>query len=145
MTATTYTATYNGQVIGTRKSPRAYAFAVIYQRDEVRARTYASRPADKTDRSNFEFYTAVSTGFWNGRERNADEVAEAKTRIEGGFESYVARERAAELAQLEKSIAAGEFQPKVFGWSMSARAVKGMESQAARFGRYLATVPAVAK
>jgi hypothetical protein len=151
--ATTYTATYNGQVVGTRKSPRVYLFAVVYQRDEAKSRAFITRPADKTDRANFEYYVKCATGtyvgtFANGKtfttEIKGDELARAQAHIVGGFEAYVARIRADSLAAHEAAVANGDFEPCVFGWSMSARAVKGMEAQAAKAGHYLATVPAVA-
>jgi len=145
-----YTATYNGVVVGTRKSPRPYQFAVVVQSDEAAARAYAYdyKPTD-TDHKNFVYHSnnAQCQPGDTYPERNykftvdAMMIAEGKRMIAGGWEGYVAICRARAIENFEAHKANGGFEPGVYGWSMSRRNVEKMAAQAG--SRVLAIVPAI--
>lgn len=151
----TYTATYNGKVVGTRKSPRPYLYAIVVQNLEEVARLHAYRyEPTKTDRSNFDWRAkcaAATVGEAKfsdikGSTWEAEEIARAKETIEGGWDAYVSRLRYDAIARFEAAKASGHFEPHVFGWSMSSHNAKGMAATAAHPSRtVLGIVPAEAK
>ena len=153
MKAVKYTATYNGAVVGTRKSPRPYQFAVIMQNDEgyARARAYEYEPTD-TDRRNFDYHSN------NAKAQPGDlypgpgyrftitekMVAEGQQMIVGGWEGYVAKCRAREIENFEARKAEGHYEVGVYGWSMSRKNAEKMAAQVKGWGRQLlGIVPAV--
>lgn len=150
-----YTATYNGKIVGTRKSPRPYLYAVVVQPLEEVARLYAYHyEPTKTDRSNFDWRAkgaAATVGEAkfpniNGSTWAAEEIARAKETIEGGWDAYVSRLRYDAIARFEAAKASGHFEPYVFGWSMSCHNAKGMAATAVHPSRaVLGIVPAEAK
>jgi hypothetical protein len=160
MAPTTYTATYNGKIVGTRKSPRAYQFAIVIQRDVEAARkaAYEFQPT-ATDRENFEYEARIANAapgapINHGNRHNhphgdivlkhtVDQIDRAKAAIVGGWEGYVARKRDIRIEWFQSALAKGDFEPQVHGWSMSARNAQKMANAVGT--TLLAIVPAVAK
>lgn len=150
-----YTATYNGKVVGTRKSPRPYLFAIIVQSLEEVARLHAYRfEPTETDLLNFNWYTEGATATVGkskfpdikGSVWSAEDIEKGKREIEGGWDAYVARLRASAIENFERRKAAGHFEPNVHGWSMSLRNAEKMAASAAHPSRtVLCIVPAEAK
>jgi len=140
-----FVARYKGEIVGTRRSPRPYKFAIVVQDDEEAERdaAYNYMPT-QIDRANWEYHTtraAMQPGqYYPGYNFvvSAKDVAEARRQIADGWDGFVARERDRRVGYFEKKKAATGFRPFVAGWSMShSNAVKG----AKRFRRVLEIVP----
>lgn len=136
-----YVARHAGQIVGTRKSPRPYAFAVVVQADEEAARRRAyDYVATDADRSNFEWLglkaaqapgVPVRPAGWRFETKfDAEEIAEAQNLTAYGFEGYVAHLRERAIANFEQRRAKGAFLPGVYGWSMSAPNAQKMAASA---------------
>jgi len=130
---TKYVARYEGQIVGTRKSPRPYAFAIVMQDNEQVERDAAYGFTGKGGRGDlqdeFEYATncaSAQPGESYGKFKpgysfpiTAEMIAKGRAEIEGGWEGYVARKRAAHVASFEKKLAGGGFKPYVCAWSMT--------------------------
>jgi hypothetical protein len=152
----TYTATWEGKIVGTRKSPRPYKYAIIVQRDQEADRKYAYEfvPANK---GSFDYYVQIATATpgvslrpkgWNfDTSYDAGQIEEAKKHIEGGWEGFAARERQQKINRFEALLAKGGYEPFVHGWSQSlVNAAKAARAAETSYGLiYLGLVPAVAK
>lgn len=150
--ATKFVARYEGEIIGTRRSPRPYTHAVITQDDEETARQAAHLwTPSELDKRDFEWETfkasctvgvEVRPAGWNFSTRfKAEEIEASRERIAGDWPAYVARRKAWRIKCFEDSLAAGRFKPRVFGWSMSERNAQKMASGVNGM-RVLAIVPA---
>jgi hypothetical protein len=125
MTKINYVAKLDGTIVGSRTSPRTYTHAVIIQWNAEYFRTKAfGYKADDTDRSNFKFYTKeaahtvesyIADSKWTPVDEAAKRIADAKQRIEGGFDAYVARVRQDGIDRFEKGLEGG-YQPGVATW-----------------------------
>jgi hypothetical protein len=123
MKVTTYEAYHDGKLIGARASWRVYSHAVIVQDDieKHRAWAYGYQP-NKTDRSNFDYYTDVaakqvgeSRGLFG--HYTEKEIAEAEAKIAGGWEAFGARVRQLHIDGFEEKVAKGEFEPYIATWA----------------------------
>jgi hypothetical protein len=157
MTNITYTATWNGKLIGKRKSPRPYTHAVIVQTDEEVARKFAyDYSATKADRKNFDYYCEIDRlgvdhphyciQSWRPAPDHVG-IERARANIVGGFDGYVARLKKEAIKSFEAHKAAGGFNPRVAGWSMSERNAHKMAQQHSNgvHSHFLGLVPAIPK
>jgi hypothetical protein len=96
---------------------------VIVQDDieKHRAWAYGYQP-NKTDRSNFDYYTDVaakqvgeSRGLFG--HYTEKEIAEAEAKIAGGWEAFGARVRQLHIDGFEEKVAKGEFEPYIATWA----------------------------
>lgn len=155
---TKFVAYWEGKLVGTRKSDRPYTHAVVVQDDEAAARKHAYEyQPTKTDRSNFAYYQEIDRlgeqhphyGVTSWRtEPDRAGIAEARAHLVGGFEGYVERIRQEQIGYFERAKKSGGFEPRVAGWSMSARNAEKMRSQQcgsfhSRTTHFLGIVPAV--
>lgn len=118
---TKYVVRHEGVIIGKRASHRVYTHAVIAQHDEEFARKAAyDYVATDLDRSNFDYSAKIVaqgvnhdhvTG-WR-KEPDLSVLEKAKARIEGGFDAFVARERADMIERFEGHKARNGFRPYV--------------------------------
>lgn len=146
--ATKFIARYEGKIVGTRKSPRPYLFAVVVKDNEEFARERAyGFTGGETERKNFVYYTnnanAAAPGVIYPGERfkiTAEMIAEGREKIAGGFDGYIAGLRELQIARFKEM----NFEPGVFGWSMSRANAEKMAAGAGKWpGRIvLAIVPA---
>lgn len=141
-----YVARYEGKIVGTRKSPRPYEYAVIVRSIEAYAREKAyGYTATDTDRANFHYFgELVAAGESHPHYRyNKGDENHWRAAVEGGFDAYIAGLRATEIERFEEHRAAGGFEPRVLGWSMSRHNAEKMAASARHPGReVLAIVPA---
>ncbi|UEM08258.1 hypothetical protein J4G43_025895 [Bradyrhizobium barranii subsp. barranii] len=131
MTKTTkFNATYQGKIIGTRKSPRPYQFAIVAQHDEQAARASAfDYQPTRTDRANFEWDTFKATcspgatvtppGWNNATTFSRAEIEASQDRIAGDWSAYAERCRQRAIENFEHYLKTGHFEPHVAAWSMS--------------------------
>jgi hypothetical protein len=125
---TKYIARLDGKIVGRRTTKaRTYTHAIVVQRIEELARKDAYEyTATKEDRRSFDYYTAVAArttetqvphpaGF--NYTSSASEIADAKQRIEGGFDAFIARKRADYIERFEAHKAKGGFEPQVAAWA----------------------------
>jgi len=117
-TKTNYVAKLDGEIIGTRSSPRVYTHAVIIQYSEQHYRDEAyTFNADKQDRKNFDHYVQQAAGKspydWC---RTPEKIAEAQADVEGGFDAYCARLRQRQIDSFEAGLKAGGYTPGIVGW-----------------------------
>ena len=89
--------------------------------EKHRAWAYSYQPG-KADRSNFDYYTYVAAkqvgeprGVF-GRYTEQD-IAEAKAKIVGGWEGFVARVQQSHIDHFEEKVGKGGFDPYVAGWA----------------------------
>lgn len=148
-----FTASYNGKIIDTRRSPRPYKFAIVVQYSREASRKAAHEYAlTKTDRSNFEYETQVAafqpgvSGTIKGdrpftTSYTAEAIARAQEMVAGGIDGYLAILRKRAIERFEAMDAKGHFEPKVHGWSMSEGNAQKMANAVS--GVLLAIVPAV--
>jgi len=150
-----FTASYAGRVVGTRSSKTmTYAFAIVAQHNEAKARKAAYEFADNDhERRHFDYMVACANGThahsqWAsglGRgmtvgERYAAELAE----FGGTCEGYIAKRRGEMIAHFESNLAAGHFEPHVAAWSQTRHNAEKAAGQLANNGHnVLAIVPAV--
>ena len=151
-----YIARLNGQIVGKRTSQsRSYSHAYVMQHDEAATRAAAyDYVATKQDRKNYDWHAGkVARGIgapaWPGDAYLAhitlteQDIAAARAQIEGGFESYVARQRQRLIGYFETSKARGVFKPFVGGWAsrrdLAEKAARQYESRGCKL---LAIVPA---
>jgi hypothetical protein len=149
MKQTVFTATYEGKIVGTRRSPRPYQFAIVVLQDEAadRKRAYEYQ-ATKMDHSNFAYYQEIDRlgenhphyckCSWRD-EPDLEGIARARQLIEGGFDMYVARLREKAIENFEVSRAAGCYEPHVYAWSMSEKNARKAASSSPY--KVLAVVP----
>lgn len=148
---TKYSATYQGKIVGTRKSPRPYQFAIIAQHDEqaARERAYGYKPTDRdesnlawlTELAAFEADVPVWPRGWNFSTKfSVKQIGDAKAKIAGGRDAFLASCCEREIRNFEEYLADGHFAPHVAAWSMS----RANAEKAARrvTGNVLAIVPA---
>lgn len=151
---TKFTASFEGKIVGTRRSPRPYLFAIVVQwnAESHRADAYGYK-ATATDRSNFDYYSKCATGTYTDTFRTGKtftnkiegaELAAAQAKIEGGFDAYVARLRAEAIERFEASLKGGYFEPGVVAWSMSSVNAEKTANKFRTAGVFRAIVPAVA-
>jgi hypothetical protein len=148
--STKFVARYEGKIVGTRKSPRPYAFAIVAKHNEAAEREAAyGRKTTKTDAGNFDYYIKCATGTYNGTfgdGRSFTSKVEGKTLeralavVALGYEGYIADLKARAIADFEERLAKGHFEPGVFGWSMSRANADKLAKQVAPI--LLAIVPA---
>lgn len=156
-----YEAHYNGKLVGTRSTAtRAYTHAYVLQYNEKLERAEAYGYAgDAADRRNYDWYkSTVDRGVgqprWPGDTYlkhvmiEEGDVVEARERIEGGFDGYVARERQKLIDRFEHKLRTGGFEPYVGGFAASERlAQKAALTWCRRWPSggcaFLAVVPAV--
>lgn len=125
---TKYVARLNGQIVGKRTTKdRTYTHAIVTQRVEeiYRAEAY-DYVATPQDRANFAYYSSVvAQGLdheyvrpttWR-QTHDHKLLADATARVEGGFDGYVARQRAELIARFEADKAAGNFNPRAVAWA----------------------------
>jgi len=155
----TFTASYNGKIVGTRRSPRPYAFAVVVQYSEADGRRAAYEyQATDLDRSNWKYAVDKSKAqagvpYNHGPSRGDPRpiilthgpkaIAEAQQVVAAGWDAYVAAHRARQITWFEERLAKGYYEPKVHGWSMSAANAQKMANTVGSV--LLAIVPAVPK
>jgi hypothetical protein len=140
-----YVAKYDGKIVGKRTTEsRVYTHAIVVQESAefARAEAYGWAPLDRKD---YDYHVAVALceGVMNlaplrdwekegtvGQTRHGEgsrqgafvlrhtaaKIARSKAIIEGGFEGYAARGRAAAIASFERKLAAGGFEPGVAAW-----------------------------
>lgn len=125
---TKYIAKLNGKVVGKRTSQRTYTHCVVTQLDVEHARKLAYAPYQPTesDESTFRWYAFVAqqqAGIacrpkdWTMDKRfNADEIANARQEIEGGFSAFVARKAQERIEQFKARAADGYYEPHVATW-----------------------------
>jgi len=125
---TKYVARLNGTIVGRRTTKgRTYTHAIIVQSIEEASRkdAYEYRPT-KTDRSNFDYYSRIVAQGIEGEhvcvnswrtEPDLKALADAKAKIEGGFDAFIARKRAEQIAAFEHWKAQGGYEPRVAAWA----------------------------
>lgn len=149
---TKFTATFEGQIVGTRSSLHGYAFAVIVMNNIEAHRNFAYNYVPiKTDRANFDFYAQIAQqqpgvevlpkGWRFTTSFDAKKIEEAKAQIEGGFEGFAARLRDRLIDGFEASVVKGHFNPQVFGWSKTLANAQKMASKIGSRQTFLAIVP----
>lgn len=150
---TKFTATFEGQIVGTRNSQHGYAFAVIVKNDikALRDQAYNYAPT-KTDRANYDWYLQIAgqqpgvmflpNGWSNLTSFNAKEIEYAKSQVSGGFEGYAARLRQRMIGGFEVNFIKGHFDPMVFGWSKTRANAEKMARTIGNHQILLAIVPA---
>lgn len=123
---TNYIARLDGEIVGKRSTKnRTYSHAIVAQDVEDAQRAWAyDYKADKTDRSNFDYYSSIVRDGAKHRhftydtpEQIATQIADAQAKVEGGFDAYAARLREAAIASFEEKKANGGFAPYVIGWA----------------------------
>jgi len=126
MAKTNYQVTFNGKVVGIRKSDRIYTHAVVVQDDADAFYHWAHNYVpNETDHKNFandskravqivEQYLAE----WKYQKPDyvESQISEAKAKVEGGFEAYAERLRQEKIQMYEDRLAKGGFLPYVAGW-----------------------------
>jgi hypothetical protein len=140
-----FIARYNGEVVGTRRSPRPYKFAIIAQDDEAAERdaayNYVPTQIDKANWQYHETRARMQPGdHYPGYNFtvNAKDVAEARKQIEHGWDGFIDRERNRRIGYFETKKAETGFRPFVAAWSLThPNAVKA----ARKFRRVLEIVP----
>lgn len=152
---TKFTATFEGQIVGTRNSEHGYAFAVIVKNDIEAHRAFAyGYVGTKPDRHNYDWYAVIAQQQpgvdvlhkgWNYPTRyTVKEIENAKAKIEGGFEGYVARIRQRLITAFDANVAEGYFNPTVFGWSKTRVNAEKMARKIGSCQMLLAIAPAEA-
>jgi hypothetical protein len=130
-------ARYQGAIVGMRRSPRPYKFAVVGHGNEAVDHDYAyNYKPTSVDRQNFDYnarnalrtpgepYIHPTLGPINTWK--AKEIDEAKERSAGGWNAYVERERQRKIGYFEEAKTNGKYKPHVLGWSMSAHNAEKM-------------------
>jgi hypothetical protein len=150
--STKFIARYEGKVVGTRKSPRPYAFAIVAKHNiETERKAAYEYTATESDKSNFDYYTECATGAYNGTFNDGrkytskiegNELARAVAIRDLGYAGYAAKLKADRIERFEERVAKGAFEPAVFGWSMSRVNADKLAKQVAPV--LLAIVPAEA-
>lgn len=116
--AKTYTAEFEGKIVGKRTTKdRSYSHAIVV----VPSREYHRKAAyehqgDKTDHSNFNYYTQVAEGRYRYGQTN-EEMIKASGLIDGGFDAYVERVRQGMIKRFEDKVTGGDFEPRVEAWA----------------------------
>jgi hypothetical protein len=144
-TTTTYLARWDGEIVGTRKSPRPYTHAVICQWDrEAAKRDLDAWQPSKTDRSNWDYYVKIAAGNDPHPEyRTAADLAKIRATVGAGWEANVERLR----DDAVRRFGLNDAKPYVAGWSMSAGNAAKMAADKARYRHQivLGIVPAEVK
>jgi hypothetical protein len=103
MAKTNYQVTFNGKVVGIRKSDRIYTHAVVVQDDADAFYHWAHNYVpNETDRKNFAYDSKRAVQIveqylaeWKYQKPDyvESQISEAKAKVEGGFEAYAERLR----------------------------------------------------
>ena len=121
-----FIARWDGKIVGKRTSQnRTYTHAIVIQYDEEKARKAAyAYVVTEQDRKNYDYYVGRAAAGakheyfkWNTPEMIAKELAGFAAHIEGGFDGYVARLKAGEIAHFERRKADGYYEPRVAAWA----------------------------
>ena len=126
MAKTNYQVTFNGKVVGIRKSDRIYTHAVVVQDDADAFYHWAHNYVpNETDRKNFAYDSKRAVQIveqylaeWKYQKPDyvESQISEAKAKVEGGFEAYAERLRQEKIQIYEDRLAKGGFLPYVAGW-----------------------------
>lgn len=164
-----YVARLDGKIVGKRTSAsRTYTHAIVVLPDVNKARDAAYNYVGfDHDRSNYEYECGIAkcegviidandtttykgpcagqTSYINKycgrmvRSYTAEEIADAKTQTAGGWDGYVALQRATAVERFEENLAQGVFTPGVATWCGRADLA---QKEAAKHGKrdYIAQV-----
>jgi len=123
---TNYQVTFNGKVVGIRKSDRIYTHAVLVQDDADAFYHWAHNYVpNETDRKNFAYDSKRAVQLveqylaeWKYQKPDyvESQISEAKAKVEGGFEAYAERLRQEKIQMYEDRLAKGGFLPYVARW-----------------------------
>jgi hypothetical protein len=125
---TKYVARLNGTIVGKRTTKsRTYTHAIVVQWSEANARKRAYEyRATEQDRRHFDYFTQIAeqgieheyvrVNSWR-KEPDLKVLEDAKARIEGGFDAFVARIKQRMIEGFESSLAKGFFEPAVAAWA----------------------------
>jgi hypothetical protein len=126
MAKTNYQVTFNGKVVGIRKSDRIYTHAVVVHDDADAFYHWAHNYVpNETDRKNFAYDSKRAVQIveqylaeWKYQKPDyvESQISEAKAKVEGGFEAYAERLRQEKIQMYEDRLAKGGFLPYVAGW-----------------------------
>jgi hypothetical protein len=126
MAKTNYQVTFNGEVVGIRKSDRIYTHAVVVHDDADAFYHWAHNYVpNETDRKNFAYDSKRAVQIveqylaeWKYQKPDyvESQISEAKAKVEGGFEAYAERLRQEKIQMYEDRLAKGGFLPYVAGW-----------------------------
>ena len=126
MVKTNYQVTFNGKVVGIRKSDRIYTHAVLVQDDADAFYHWAHNYVpNETDRKNFAYDSKRAVQLveqylaeWKYQKPDyvESQISEAKAKVEGGFEAYAERLRQEKIQMYEDRLAKGGFLPYVARW-----------------------------
>lgn len=136
--AKTFMVTIGSETFTRTSKTMDYKFAIIGQKDEVKARSYAyDYEAVRTDRSNYDYYCALIAGTHEHARASfyhympdaaaADHVRQtvngARESLAGvkSFEEYLVLRRTQEITWFEKRRAAGYYRMQVLAWSQTER------------------------
>jgi hypothetical protein len=126
MAKTNYQVIFNGKVVGIRKSDRIYTHAVVVQDDADAFYHWAHNYVpNETDHKNFAYDSERAVQIveqyraeWKYLRPHyvESQIAEAKAKVEGGFEAYAERLRQEKIQMYDDRLAKGGFLPYVAGW-----------------------------
>jgi hypothetical protein len=126
MAKTNYQVIFNGKVVGIRKSDRIYTHAVVVQDDADAFYHWAHNYVpNETDHKNFAYDSERAVHIveqyraeWKYLRPHyvESQIAEAKAKVEGGFEAYAERLRQEKIQMYDDRLAKGGFLPYVAGW-----------------------------
>jgi hypothetical protein len=126
MAKTNYQVTFNGKVVGIRKSDRIYTHAVLVQDDADAFYHWAHNYVpNETDRKNFAYDSKRAVQLveqylaeWKYQKPDyvESQISEAKAKVEGGFEAYAERLRQEKIQMYQDRLAKGGFLPYVARW-----------------------------